>query len=752
MRKWLSVFLTVVLAAGFLSGNNGTNAASAYTVKIDPGVSYQTLEGWGTSLAWWANVVGGWSTPKRNEIIDMLFDPAAGIGLNIVRYNIGGGEQASNQGPYRVGAVMPSFQPTEGNWDWNADANQRYVLQRAKSLGANIFEAFANAPPYWMTMNGCSAGSASGGNNLKNDYYDDYAEYITEVVKKARDDWGIRFRSVTPLNEPSSTWWKCGNNQEGIHFDLDKQNLILAEVLSKLASKGLTGVHVSGPEEYNSDQSTTSYNSYSSAVKAGLSQMNTHTYAGSNQPVLRSVAASNKEKLWVSEVGVGGSASQNPLDMTSAQELAGKINSDLNTLQPVAWVEWQAVENRQLLHNWGFIQADFSGTEDYWVTKQYWTMANYSKFIRPGYKVIATDDVTHTLAAVDPKTGKVVLVTRNDSSTDTPITYDLSLFSSLPGSATVYRTSASENLVQLSNAAITSQTITTTLKADSITTFVLSSSSYTGGGASVIVNDGTLGSGLNQFAYTGSWSSGSQSGAYQNDNHWSGATDAYYQVNFDGSQIALYGAKAPSHGIAAISIDGGLEEFVDLYQAARTDDTFLYTSPLLHHGSHTLKVRVTGLKHASASSSAIVADRVIITAPPASLLGNSGFENSSFSPWSGEWHASLTGTETTYPFAGLKDAYLHPTTSADVALYQNVTAPATGTYVLTAHAAANAANLATLGVDVGGVEKGSAVIRNTGKYQYYQLKFQANAGQTIKVWYYAARGSGWATIDEIVLR
>lgn len=751
MRKWLSALLSLVLA-GSLYGGTRADAADAYTVKVDPGVSYQTLEGWGTSLAWWANVVGGWSTAKRNEIIDLLFHQSTGLGLNVVRYNIGGGENPSNQAPYRVGAVMPSFQPTEGNWNWSADANQRYVLQQAKSLGADIFEAFANAPPYWMTQNQCSAGSASGGNNLKDDYYDDYADYMTEVVKKARDDWGIQFRTIAPLNEPNSTWWKCGNNQEGIHFDLDKQNQLLTEVLAKISAKGLSGVNVSGPEEYSSDQANTSYNSYSSNVKLGLTQLNTHTYAGSNQPVLRSTAAANQEKLWVSEVGVGGSAAQSPLDMTSAQELAAKINSDLNHLQPVAWVEWQAVENRQLQHNWGFIQADFTGAEDYWVNKQYWTMANYSKFIRPGFKIIASDDTTNTLTALDPVSGKVVLVTRNDSTTDTTVTYDLSLFTSLSNAAAVYRTSATENLAQLANATISNKTMTVTTKANSITTFVIPTSSYSGAGAPLFINDGTTGTGIHQYAYTGTWSSGAQSGAYMNDNHWSSGLNAYYQISFNGSQISLYGAKAPNHGIAAVSIDGGKEEFVDLYKSSRTDNAFLYTSPLLHEGTHTLKVRVTGLKNAASSSSVITADSVVVTPSIVSLLGNSSFEAAALSPWSGEWNPSLTGVETSYPFNGLKDAYLHPTATSDVALYQNVVAPTTGTYILTAHAATNTASFASLGVDVAGVQQGNVSIKNTSKYQYYQVKFQANAGQTIKVWYYAKKGTGWATIDQVTLR
>lgn len=751
MKKAISFFLCLLLA-GSLLGNPSVKAAGSYTVTIDPAASYQTLEGWGTSLAWWGNIIGGWSSAKRNEIIDLMFDVNGGLGFNIVRYNIGGGENALNQGPYRVGAVMPSFQPSEGVWDWNADANQRYVLQRAKVLGANIFEAFTNAPPYWMTMNGCSAGSASGGNNLKNDYYDDYAHYMTEVVKKARDEWGIHFRTIAPLNEPISTWWKCGNNQEGIHFDRDKQDLLLSEVLNQISVKGLAGVNVSGPEEYSINQTLDSYASYSSAVKQGLTQINTHTYAGDKHAQLRSLASANGEKLWVSEVGVGGSAAQSPFDMTSAQELAGKINSDLSNLQSMAWVEWQAVENRQLGHNWGFIQADFTGTEGYWVNKQYWTMANYSKFIRPGFQIIANSDRDNTLTSIDPKTGKIVIVTRNTADSDTKVTYDLSLFNSTAGTASIYRTSATENLAQLSNATISSGSLTTTLKSNSITTFIIDSSTYTGSGANLHINDAVTGTALHQFNYSTGWSNGTQAGAYMNDNHWSSSTNAVAELKFTGSQISLYGAKAPNHGIAAISINGGPEEYVDLYSVTRGEQALLYVSPLLHDGTHTLSIRVTGSKNTMATSTIIALDRAIITPSKGSLLGNFNFEGSSLSPWAGEWNPSLAGVESNYPFNGLKDGYLHPTTSQDVALYQEITAPYTGTYVLSAHAAASKVKLASLGADVNGVQAGEAIVAGTGGYNYYQLKFHAAAGSKIKVWYYAKRDNGWAVIDQVLLR
>jgi hypothetical protein len=126
------------------------------------------------------------------------------------------------------------------------------------------------------------------------------------------------------------------------------------------------------------------------------------------------------------------------------------------------------------------------------------------------------------------------------------------------------------------------------------------------------VNDNTLGSAANQFEYVGAWSYGSQSGAYQSDNHWSNASGAYYQVDFSGSQVDLYMGKAPSHGIAAVSIDGGPETMVDLYAAARADQSLVYTSPTLAAGAHTLKVRVTATRNPSSGGTFVIADRVDI--------------------------------------------------------------------------------------------------------------------------------------------
>ncbi|WP_336788654.1 RICIN domain-containing protein [Paenibacillus sp. MMO-177] len=456
------------LAGGMLAGSLGVtaSAAGAYTAVADPSLQYQTIEGWGTSLAWWGKVVGGYS--NRDDYADKMFSTTSGIGLNVLRYNIGGGENPSlNYLEYRK--AVPGFQPTQGVYDWTADANQRYMLQAAKTRGANVFEAFSNSAPYWMTNSGSVTGASGGANNLKTDYYDDFADYLTEVVKHFRDSWGITFKTLTPLNEPVSTWWSLGNNQEGMHFDRANQDTILSQVNASLAAKGLTGTKLSAPEEYSIDDSVTSYNSYSSGVKSALAQINTHTYGGTGRAAFRNIAASNGKTPWVSEYGDGDA---------SGLTMSRTILKDIRNMGVTAWIYWQAVDSAD---GWGFFKNVLNNTQttSYTVNKKYYVMGNYSKFVRPGYKIIGSSDA-NTLAAYDAASSKLVLVTTNSATTDTSVTYDLSKFTATGSSAEVYRTSQTEDLAQVSNAAISNKTFTATAKASSVTTYVISNVTYTG--------------------------------------------------------------------------------------------------------------------------------------------------------------------------------------------------------------------------------------------------------------------------------
>lgn len=460
-----------------MNGTNNTRNVQNMeetVIQIQPSDGYDGFEGWGTSLAWWGHIVGRWSSPdKLSEVMDLIFDADKGLGLSVIRYNIGGGENPAIQpNTLRPGGDVPGFQPEKGVWSWDADEGQRKIMLEAIKRGAMIAEAFSNSPPYWMTISGSVTGAEDGGNNLREDCYEEFADYLTEVVKRYKDVYGITFRTLNPLNEPVSSWWRKGNIQEGAHFSPDKQMEIIKKTASFLQLKGLTETAVSAPDENSVDETLEMLHGYDEETFKCISQINTHTYTGVGLEELRELARAKGKKLWMSEYGTGGTGPHDHEDMSCVMELAERVIHDLRLLQPAAWVYWQAIEDESAKNNWGFIHSDFRhGDSQYEITKQYYAMAQFSKFIRPGSRILLTDD-PHSVAAYHSADRRLTVVVHNPGSQRT-IGYDLRAFNADGSSAKLYRTSERDNLAE-SNIQINRSKLTVNLDARSITTVVLS--------------------------------------------------------------------------------------------------------------------------------------------------------------------------------------------------------------------------------------------------------------------------------------
>ena len=65
--------------------------AAANPIVIDSQRRNQTLEGWGVSLCWWANMCGRWTDERIDTLVAWLTSPE-GLNYNIFRYNIPGGD------------------------------------------------------------------------------------------------------------------------------------------------------------------------------------------------------------------------------------------------------------------------------------------------------------------------------------------------------------------------------------------------------------------------------------------------------------------------------------------------------------------------------------------------------------------------------------------------------------------------------------------------------------------------------------
>lgn len=444
----------------------GSVPAINATVTVDPNIRYQTWQGWGTSLAWWAKVVGGFPEPARHDYIEKAFDPVKGLGLNIVRYNIGGGENPLYQTKPLLSfrCAVPGYEPSPGVWDWTADANQRWVLQESIKKGANQLEAFSNSPPWWATVSGSVTGNKGGADNLDPKFDGAFAKYLTTVVQHFHDSWGITFRDLEPLNEPSGGWSYGGtaSNQEGCHVDRPHQNAVVGVVGAALAHTSTGGVTGTASDEPSIGDADKTFGFYDAASLASLTKINTHSYGGGDRTQLCNSALSSGKDLWLSEYGDGDG---------SGLQMSRQILTDIQGLHPTAWVYWQVVDSAG---GWGFLKNPLSDetTTAYTFNKKYYVMGQYSKFLRPGSRFLAITD-PNSLAAYDPKVGRLVLVSTNSGDEETRVAYDLSSFKRLSRSATAYRTSPTEDLASLLPLALSNGQFSAVLPAHSVTTFLV---------------------------------------------------------------------------------------------------------------------------------------------------------------------------------------------------------------------------------------------------------------------------------------
>jgi hypothetical protein len=130
-------------------------------------------------------------------------------------------------------------------------------------------------------------------------------------------------------------------------------------------------------------------------------------------------------------------------------------------------------------------------------------------------------------------------------------------------------------------------------------------------------NDSQTGSGLNLFNFGQGWSVGNLTDEYAGDDHYSNTTNASCQLQFNGTQAKVYSSLNNNLGITAYSMDGGAETNVDQYAASLTCQSLVFSSPIVSAGTHTLNIRVTGTKNASASNNYASVDRVDVVYPTA---------------------------------------------------------------------------------------------------------------------------------------
>ncbi len=373
LRRTFVLFL-LLMACKAMSAETKVNY-----VRIDLKQRYQVLEGFGqgnmeqSTPIWYAK----YTKEQIEGILDTLYTlKDDGLGLNICRYPIPIADAPGHNHMNRLPKTANKpFEYEDGKFNWEGHEDVFWLGKGAADRGALMWASWYGVP-YWLSVSGCAAGSVDGkSDNLQSGKEERFIKHILDVMKHFRDEWGIKFDYVCPINEPEADWWKAGGGQPGSHVSSDQAIILYRLLETGLKTEGMSGTKIIA---YDAAYATTA-DYLKDLFKAGLGNtldvLACHQYvtSGGGLKEWASIAARTRKSLWMSEWGDWTNAKNEPgMELLQMMNYAGKLHEAFDILQANAWVMWEA----------GFIfNAMDSGLEK---RKSYWAVAHYSRHLRPG--------------------------------------------------------------------------------------------------------------------------------------------------------------------------------------------------------------------------------------------------------------------------------------------------------------------------------------------------------------------------------
>ncbi|MDR3185350.1 MAG: hypothetical protein LBU04_00850 [Christensenellaceae bacterium] len=436
-----------------------------FYIEIDEKTQYQTHFGFGTSSAWTFQDVGKEEESIKSKVVDMLYSKE-GLGLNIFRYNIGAGSIDSkfdDEFPYNEESFVQSrrtesffikenfinydsFSEME-NYDFSRDASMREMFFRCIEAGEiERIVFFANSPHFLMTESGKTTGERALQNNLKEEAYEAFSQYLLIITDKLSQMYLSDLDNtpeilISPVNEPQWDWGGDNASQEGCHFDpveLGKFYEVFFKNLKEFNLKNGTSYEgdifecgnylLVNPKakvakylkefakyDYFKEIDTISIHSYG----AGTNTLARNSF-------LNLVNKYDIENISMSEFCEMKQGRDN--SMTHAIHTAKVIMRDINNLNVTDWSWWLGVSNFD--YNDGLIYLDSesnSNTKTLSVLKRYYAFKQFSQYLSNGdvrVKIISGGITAFSgveYCAYRKEDGSIVLILINNSNANRKI-------------------------------------------------------------------------------------------------------------------------------------------------------------------------------------------------------------------------------------------------------------------------------------------------------------------------------------------
>ncbi|WP_171659784.1 glycoside hydrolase [Flagellimonas amphidinii] len=440
---------------------------NALKIQLDTEKTYQTIHNFGASDAWATQFVGKWPNKTKEKIATLLFSTLnkkdgspEGIGLSAWRFNIGAGssEQGEASKIIHEWRRAECFLNKDGTYNWDKQVGQLWFLEEAKKKGVSTFIGFVNSPPVYFTKNGKAYSNDGISSNLKEEYYNAYADFLSTVTLGVADKTGVMFDYISPFNEPQWEWKCC--KQEGTPWNNDEMYKIIKKMDASFAKyKVPSKLEITEAASIGFLYEST-YNEKRQNQIQYFFDPTSPTFVGDLKSVARKVAGhsyfstwdldklinSRKQldkkidsidssiEYWMSEYCILEDNEEikgkgQDLSIAPALYMAKVIHSDLVFANASAWHWWLAVSPYDFKDGLVYVDENKYGG-NYLDSKMLWALGNYSRFIRPGMKRIhlsRSDDksLEETIKGVLPSAymsnDKIVVVLVNQLNTSKEI-------------------------------------------------------------------------------------------------------------------------------------------------------------------------------------------------------------------------------------------------------------------------------------------------------------------------------------------
>jgi O-glycosyl hydrolase len=424
-----------------------SNVAGAATLTIDGSQAYQMIDGFGVN----ANS-RSWTNNELQPVLDALIDQA-GMTLFLAIFAGNSNWEATNDNananvmnwPYYSSLYnAPDFQQL---WGMMAYLNQ-------KGITNGLVPKFGGPVALWM-----------GGLSLTPGYENEYAETIASALIYARNTQHLQFTTVMPVNEPDNTY--SGTQLTGA----DQYVIVAHDLGQQLDANGLSDLRFSGPDLAYTSTNWMATMMGDPYLMSKLAHFDLHSYVGLSADAsgvydFLHRSAYPDRHFWMSEFGVWCSSCQGGAggngSWTNAQGTASALVNHLAN-GASAGVAFEGYDSQYYGFNpatgetepgywsyWGLFGVDDINavTKTYSPRKQFYTLSQISKFVRPGARRINVSGSTAPLTMVafyHSATGQLTLTGVNASGSAVALAGTLT---SLPtfGSLELYYTDSTTNL------------------------------------------------------------------------------------------------------------------------------------------------------------------------------------------------------------------------------------------------------------------------------------------------------------------